>query len=120
MSSPIVLNILLTSGDGDEVVDILDRATAREVVHRTGDTLQDRTNSSSTSQTLNQLIGDVTYLQTRHHQHVGLTSNLTTRSLLRTYRGNEGSISLQLTVDLQAGVELLSQLRSLTTLSTTS
>ena len=66
----------LTSSDSYQVVDVLYRATTAQVVDRTSDTLKDRTDSSSTSETLNQLIGDVSYLEAWHNQYVGLTCNL--------------------------------------------
>ena len=59
----------LTRGDGYHVVDVVDRATAREVVDRTCDTLQNRTDGDGITQTLNHLITDVSNLKVRH-QHL--------------------------------------------------
>ena len=66
-----LLSILcLASGDSYHVVDIIYRATTREVVYRTSDTLKDRTDSDGTTQALNELVADVTNLKVRNYQYV--------------------------------------------------
>ena len=84
-----LLSILcLASGDSYHVVDIIYRATTREVVYRTSDTLKDRADSDGTTQTLNELVTDVTHLKVRNYQYISLTSYIRTWSLLGSYLRN--------------------------------
>ena len=109
-----LLSILcLASGDSYHIVDIIYRATTREVVYRTSDTLKDRADSDGTTQTLNELVADVTNLKVRNYQYVSLTSNVRTWSLLGSYLRNEGSISLKLTVEVKLWELLLSDSHSI-------
>ena len=49
-----LLSVLcLASCDGYHVVDVINRATTRKIVNRTGNTLEDRTDSDGTTQALN-------------------------------------------------------------------
>ncbi len=57
-----------------------------------------------------------TSFEVGEYQYVGVTCDVAAGSLLLSYRGNEGGIGLQLTVDLQFGSHLLSQLCSLNNL----
>ena len=90
----------LAGGDGNHVVDVVNGAATREIVHRTGDTLQNRTDSDSIAETLHHLITYVAHLKVREHEHVGLAGNVGAGSLLGTYAGNECCIGLQLAVNL--------------------
>ena len=72
-----LLSVLcLASCDSYHVVDVIYRATTREVVYRTSDTLEDRTDSDGTTQALNELVADVTNLEVWNYQNVSLTSNV--------------------------------------------
>ena len=62
--------LCLASCDSYHVVDVIYRATTREVVYRTGNTLEDRTDSDGTTQALNELVADVTNLEVRNYQYV--------------------------------------------------
>ena len=75
----------LTSSDSYHVVDIVNRATTREVVDRTSDTLEDRTDSYGIAEALYELITDVTNLEVREYQYVSMTSDSAARSLLLAY-----------------------------------
>ena len=66
----------LTRGDGNHVIDVINRAATRQIVYWTGDTLKNRTDSDSVTQTLNQLIADISNLEVREYKYVSLTSNL--------------------------------------------
>src|SRR3712207_1517712 len=84
-------------------------ATTTQVVDRTGYTLQNRTYGLSATQTLNELIADVTYFQAGHNQHVGLAGNITSGGFLRSYGGYEGRVGLKLAVEFQLGIHLMGQ-----------
>ena len=104
-----LLSILcLASCDGYHVVDVINRATTREVVYRTGNTLEDRTDSDGTTQTLNELVTDVTHLKIRNYQYISLTSYIRTWSLLGSYLRNESCIGLKLTIEMKLWELLLS------------
>ena len=75
--------------------------------------MENRTDGDGITEALNELIADVSNLKVREYQYVGMSCDGTTRCLLFTYRRNESSICLQLTVNLQFRIEFLSQLRSL-------
>ena len=66
----------LASCDGNHLVDVVYRATAAEVVHWLCDTLEDRTDSVCISKSLNELIGDVTYLKAWEYEYVCMTGDL--------------------------------------------
>ena len=104
-----LLSVLcLASCDSYHVVDVIYRATTRKIVNRTGNTLKDRTDSDGTTQTLNELVADVTNLEVRNYQYVSLTSYVRTWSLLGSYLRNEGCISLKLTIEVKLWELLLS------------
>ena len=65
----------LARSDSNHLVDVVNAAAAAEVVHRTGDTLEDRTNGVSSAKTLNQFIADVSYFKVRCNQDVSFTSD---------------------------------------------
>ena len=88
------------SCDGNHLVDVVNRASAAEVVDRTGDTLEDRTDGICISKPLNELVSDVSDLKAREYKHIRVTGNLGARCLLLSYRRNECSISLKLTFNL--------------------
>ena len=68
-----LLSILcLASCDSYHVVDVIYRATTRKIVNRTGNTLKDRTDSDGTTQTLNELVADVTNLEVWNYQTLAL------------------------------------------------
>ena len=66
----------LAGGDGYHVVDVFYGAAAREVVYRTGDTLEDGADGDGVAQALDELIGDVTHFEAGEYQHVGVAGNL--------------------------------------------
>ena len=66
----------LTGGNGNHIIDILYGAAARQVVDRTCDTLQDRTNGYGITSALYEFITDITYLQVREYEDVCLTCDL--------------------------------------------
>ena len=100
----------LASRDSHHIVDIVDRATTRKVVHRTCNTLQNRADGDGIAKALHELIAYVTHFKVREYEHVCIACNVATGSFLGTNGGNEGCIGLQLTVDLQLGSHLTSQL----------
>ena len=75
----------LTSRDSHHVVNILYGATTREVVDRTSNTLQDRTDSYGITQTLNELLANITNLQVGEYEDISFTGDVRAGSLLGTY-----------------------------------
>ena len=65
----------LARSDSNHLVDVVNAAAAAEVVHRTGDTLEDRTNGVSSSKTLNKLVADVSDFEVRCNQDICFTSD---------------------------------------------
>ena len=65
------------------------------------------------TQTLNELVGDVTYFEAGHNEYVGMSGDGRTRSLAGTYFGHEGGIGLQFAVDGDVGSHFLGYLQSL-------
>ena len=53
----------LAGGDGHEADDVLDGTTTGKVIDRSGHTLHDRTYGLSASETLHQLVSDITSFQ---------------------------------------------------------
>ena len=98
----------LASCDSYHVVDVIYRATTRKIVNRTGNTLEDRTDSDGTTQALNELVADVTYLEVWNYQYVSLTSYVRTWSLLGSNLWNEGCICLKFTIEMKLWELLLS------------
>ena len=66
----------LAGGDCDHLVDVVNRAAAAEVVHRTGDTLEDRTDGVCIAESLNELVGDVSYLEAREYEYICVSRDL--------------------------------------------
>ena len=66
----------LTSGDGHHLVDVVNRASATEVVHRASNTLKDRTEGNSAAKTLNKLICYVTNFKARYNEHICTASDV--------------------------------------------
>ena len=71
--------------DGHHLVDVVNRATTAEVVDRTGNTLEDRTECHCSTEAFHKFVGDVTYLEAWYHQHVSVSRYLAARCLLCTY-----------------------------------
>ena len=66
----------LASCDRYHLVDVIYRAAAAEVVYRTGDTLEDRTDCICTTESLNELVSDVTYLEAWEYKYICMTCDL--------------------------------------------
>ena len=75
----------LAGSNGDEIIDVIHTATTTEIVHRASNTLKNGAYSHCIAQTLDELISDVTNLQTREDEHVGIAGDFAARSLLLTY-----------------------------------
>lgn len=75
----------LAGGDCDHLVDVIYGAAAAQVVDRTGDTLEDRSDGVGASKTLNELVCDVADLEVREDEDVGLSGDVAARSLLLAY-----------------------------------
>lgn len=72
-----VLNIhSLTCRDGYHLVDVVNGATAAQVVDRTCNTLKDWTYGISIAESLNELVCDVTHLKAREYKHICVAGNL--------------------------------------------
>ena len=110
----------LVGSDGNHLVYVVDATSALQVVYRTSDTLQDRSYGSSVAQTFNQLVRDVSYFQTRNNQYISFSGDFRTRSFACTYSWNQGSVSLQFTVNFQCRSNSFAIFNASTTLSTTS
>ena len=65
------------------------------------------------AQALHQLVADVTHLEARHYQYVGLAGNGAAGRLRGADRGYERSIGLQFAVDEHRGVHLLGDIEGL-------
>ena len=74
----------LASCDCYHLVDVVYRAAAAEVVNRTCNTLEDRSDSVCVTKSLNELVADVTNLEAWEHKDVCVTCDLRTWSLLLT------------------------------------
>ena len=81
MSLFLFLSNCLVTGDGDQFIHIVDGAAAGEVVAGLGEALQHGTDGFGTSQTLDELIGDVTDFEAGEHEGVGLAGDGAARSL---------------------------------------
>lgn len=103
----------LASCDSYHVVDIVYRATTRKVVHWTGNTLKNWTNSDSIAKTLNKLVADIANLKVRNDKHIGMTSNKATWCLLLAYSRNKSCIGLQFTIELKLRSHLVCKTCSL-------
>ena len=66
----------LASCDSDHLVDVIYRTATAEVIYRTCDTLEDRSDCVSVSKSLNELVCDVTYLEAREYENVSVTGDL--------------------------------------------
>jgi len=73
--------------------------------------LEDRSDGFCASETLHELVANVTHLEVGHHQYVGLAGHVALRSLLGGGRRVERRIGLQLTIHLQVGEFLFGNLR---------
>ena len=66
----------LACSDGYHLVDIINRTAAAQVVYRTCDTLEDRSDGICISESLNQLVTDVADLKAREYENVCVTGDL--------------------------------------------
>ena len=66
----------LASCDCHHLVDVVYRAAAAKVVDRTGDTLEDWSDSVCVTESLNELVADVTNLEAWEHENISVTCNL--------------------------------------------
>ena len=71
----------LVTGDGDQFVDVVDGASAAEVVAGLGETLEHWTYGFGTGEALNEFISDVTHFEAGEHEGVGLTGDRAAWSL---------------------------------------
>jgi len=65
----------LDGGNRDSVDDILRFATARKIIRRPIEPLQNRTDGGRTGKSLCQFVADVASLEVRKDEHVGVTGN---------------------------------------------
>ena len=84
----------LIAGDGDQFVNVINRAAAAEVVAGLGEALQHGTDSFGTSQTLDEFVCDVADFEAGEHEGVGLAGDITAGSLAGTHRRHDGGIGL--------------------------
>ena len=101
----------LIAGDGDQFVNVINRAAAAEVVAGLGEALQHGTDSFGTSQTLDEFVCDVADFEAGEHEGVGLAGDITAGSLAGTHRRHDGGIGLQLTVEDEVRTTLLGDTR---------
>ena len=80
----------LIAGDGNQFVNVINRAATAEVVAGLGETLQHGTDGFGTGQTLDEFIGDVAHLKAGEHEGVGLAGDIAARSLAGTHRRHDG------------------------------
>ena len=90
----------LACSDCDHLVDVVNRAAAAEVVHRTGDTLEDRSDGVSIAEALHELVTDVAHFETWEYEHVCVACDCAAWSLAFAYAWNECCVSLKLAFNL--------------------
>ena len=84
----------LISRNNYHLHNVLYFATAAQVIHRSGDTLQNRTYSVRTAEALNQLVSDVSGLQIREHEYVRFACYLAVRCFGLCYALDQRCICL--------------------------
>ena len=89
----------LIAGDRYHFVNIIDRATAREVVYRSGHTLQDRTYGFCSGKTLHQFISDIAHFEGGEYESGGFTGYFAAGGFALTYRGYDSGVGLQFSVE---------------------
>ena len=65
----------LAGSDCHHLVDIIYRAASAEIIYRTGDTLEDRTDRICVSKSLDELISDISDLKAREHEHIRMSGD---------------------------------------------
>jgi hypothetical protein len=73
---PLLSIHCLAGCDGNHLVDVVNRASAAQVVHRASDTLEDRADSVGTAKTLNELVADVANLEAWSNENVSLACDV--------------------------------------------
>ena len=96
----------LAGCDCHHLIDVINRASAAQVVDRTGDTLKDRSYRIGISKSLYKLVCNVADFQIREYQNVCLSCNLRTRSFLASHSRNAGGICLKFSVYAEARIKL--------------
>ena len=71
----------MVTGDGDQFVNVVDGASAAEVVAGFGKALEHRTHGFGTGETLDEFVSDVTHFEAGKHEGVGLTGDRAAWSL---------------------------------------
>ena len=100
----------LVAGDDDGLVDVVGRASAGEVVDRSGETLEHGTYGLDAAETLHEFVCDVAHLKVGEYEHVGTTGNVAVGSLAAAYAGHEGGVGLELSVEREGGCHFLGYL----------
>ena len=106
-------HLSLNGGDGDDANDIAGGATAREVVDRLGDALEDGAVGLGATEALDELVADVAGLEVGEHEDVGVTRDLALGGLQLSDLGHNGGVELQVAVDGELGSLLLGKRRGL-------
>ena len=83
--SLLLLGDSLITCDSHQFVDIIDGTSTAEIVAGLGEALQHWTDGFGTSQTLDELVGDVADFEAGEHEGVGLAGDRATRGLARTH-----------------------------------
>ena len=116
-SAPLLLGLLgsngLVGGNGYHFINVVDGASARQVVYGASDTLEDRTNRGSMTQALHKFIADVAHFKARHYEYISMSGHRTARGFALTHSGHERSISLKFSVNEQRRIKLFGQAESL-------
>ncbi len=90
----------LREHDGRGRDDVLDARAAREIAHRSRESLQDRADGGRAAEVLGQLVGDVAGVEVREDEHVRAPGDgAQFFQLLRGDGGAERRVGLQLAVD---------------------
>src|SRR5258708_18853544 len=84
--------------DHADVGQVLDRASAGDVVDGTAQTLEDRPHRGGAGQALGDLVRDVAGVEVREHEDVGLAMQRAVWTFLRRHRRHEGGVELKLSV----------------------
>ena len=107
------LLLALYGCDRNHTYDIVSRASSGKIINGSGNTLGNGSVRFRFAQSLNQFVTDISRIQIREDQHVGLSCYGASGSFGSAYAGNDSGIQLQFAVQFQIRIGFFCNLYSL-------